>query len=303
VRLAVIVVFGSVNVDFVTRVARIPNPGETVLGPDYAVIPGGKGANQALAAARAGGRVTLVAAVGQDPFAEIGLSLLREAGVDLTRVARAQAHTGAAFIAVDDKGENAITVAAGANAAVAASQLDGLDLGAGDTVLFQREVPQAEVLAAARRARAAGARLILNTAPAGAVPRELIDCLDVLVANEHEATIVAEGLGLAPAGPEDAARLLDAGAGLATVVTLGADGAVAWAAGERVAAAALPVVPVDTTAAGDAFCGAFAAALDRGADLAAAMRQGAVAGSIACTRPGAQPSLPMLAEIEAALAR
>jgi ribokinase len=298
----VIVVFGSVNVDFVTRVPRIPHPGETVLGPDYAVIPGGKGANQALAAARAGGKVTLIAAVGEDPFAEIGLSLLREAGIDLSRVARAKAHTGAAFIAVDDKGENAITVASGANAAVTAGQLEGLALGPGDTVLFQREVPEAEVAAAARRARGAGARLILNTAPAGAVPRDLIECLDLLVANEHEATIVAASLGLAPAGPEDAARLLDAHAGVATVVTLGADGAVAWAGGRRVSAEALRVVPVDTTAAGDAFCGAFAAALDRGADLEAALRQGAAAGSIACTRPGAQPSLPSRADIEAALA-
>lgn len=297
-----IVVFGSVNVDFVTRVPRIPHPGETVLGPDYAVIAGGKGANQALAAARAGAPVTLVAAVGQDPFAEIGLSLLREAGVDLTRVARADAHTGAAFIAVDDRGENAITVAAGANASVSAAQLDGLALGPGVTVLFQREVPEPEVVAAARRARGAGARSILNTAPAGAVPRELIDCLDVLVANEHEATIVARSLGLSPSGPEEAARLLDAEIGLATVVTLGADGAVAWANGQRVAAPALRVVPVDTTAAGDAFCGAFAAALDRGADLASAMHQGAAAGSIACTRPGAQPSLPRLSEIQAALA-
>ena len=165
-----IVVFGSVNVDFVTRVSRIPRPGETTLGPDYAVIPGGKGANQALAARRAGAEVTLVAAVGQDPFADIALSLLRSDGVDCSRIAQVGSPTGAAFIAVEETGENAIVVASGANRLVLASQLDGMALSGSDTLLLQREVPEEEAILAAKRAREAGARVVLNAAPAGAIP-------------------------------------------------------------------------------------------------------------------------------------
>ncbi|PSC03538.1 ribokinase [Alsobacter soli] len=296
-----IVVFGSVNVDFVTRVERIPAPGETVLGPDYAVIPGGKGANQALAARRAGAATLLAGAVGRDPFGDIALSLLREDGVDLGRVARVEAPTGAAFISVSAEGENAIVVAAGANGQARAAQLEGLAFGVNDTLLLQREVPEEEAIAAARIARAGGARVILNAAPAGALDPDLLANLDVLIVNEHEAAIVGQGLGLR-GEPDDIARQIDARHGVATIVTLGPQGAVGWTGGVRRTAPALPVSVVDTTAAGDTFCGAFAAALDDGFGFTTALARAAAAGSLACATAGAQPSIPRKMAIEEAVA-
>src|SRR4051794_33156959 len=227
-----IIVFGSINVDFVTRVERIPQPGETVLGPSYAVIPGGKGANQALAARRAGSQVMLVGAVGQDPFAGIALSLLHEDGVDLAHVARVEPPTGAAFISVDDHGENAIVVASGANAEVLAGQTDGLDFSKRDTLLLQREVPEAQAAKAAARMRQAGGRVVLNAAPAGPISPELLASLDVLVVNEHEVLVVGEALGLS-GDPDTVARAIDNRHGVATIVTLGAQGAIGWTGGVR----------------------------------------------------------------------
>ncbi len=296
-----IVVFGSVNVDFVTRVPRIPRPGETVLGPGYAVIPGGKGANQALAARRAGAAVVMAGAVGRDPFADIGLSMLVRDGVDCARVARVEAPTGAAFISVDEAGENAIVVASGANAAASAGTLDDLALSARDTLLLQREVPEAQAERAARLARAAGARVVLNAAPAGAVSPALLEVLDVLVVNEHEVAVVGAALGIAgEAG--DIAQAIDARHGVATVVTLGAAGAVGWTGGVRRVVPALPVSVVDTTAAGDTFCGAFAAALDGGFGFTLALARAAAAGSLACTVAGAQTSIPWRDAIDTAVA-
>ncbi|GGH08420.1 ribokinase [Alsobacter metallidurans] len=296
-----IVVFGSVNVDFVTRVERIPGPGETILGPGYAVIPGGKGANQALAARRAGAAVALVGAVGRDPFGPLALSLLERDGVDLSRVATVDAPTGAAFISVSDGGENAIVVAAGANAHVSAEQLHDAPLGDGDTLLLQREVPDAEALAAARIANKAGARVILNAAPAGRLDPALLACLDLLIVNEHEAVIVGAGLDIA-GEPDAIARDIDARHGVSTIVTLGADGAVGWTGGLRRAAPALPVTPLDTTAAGDTFCGALAAAMDGGLGFTTALARAAAAGSLACAAEGAQTSIPTREAIDAAVA-
>lgn len=296
-----IVVFGSVNVDFVTRVARIPRPGETTLGPDYQVIPGGKGANQALAARRAGSHVVLVAAVGQDPFADIALGLLREDGVDCARVAAVGSPTGAAFISVDESGENAIVVASGANRLAAAAGLDDLAWSATDLLLLQREVPEEQALLAAQRARAAGARVVLNAAPAGPLAPDLLGALDVLVVNEHEVAIVGEALGLSGT-PDELARAIDADLGVATIVTLGAEGVIGWTGGIRRTAPALPIRPVDTTAAGDTFCGAFAAALDQGFGFTTALARGAAAGSLACLTVGAQVSIPRKAAIDEAVA-
>lgn len=297
-----IVVFGSLNADLVTRVPSIPAPGETVLGPGYAVHPGGKGANQALAAARAGARVAMVGAVGRDGLADAALALLVAEGVDVSRVARVDAPTGAAFIAVDDRGENAIVVAAGANNDARAEQLADLSFGAGDLLLLQREVPEAECLSAARLAKARGARVMLNLAPAGAPSPDLLALLDVLVVNEHEAEVLAGALDLDTEDPLEIAKHVDAALGIATIVTLGAQGVVGWTQGVRRAGPALPVTVVDTTAAGDAFCGAFAAALDRGFGYGGALHRGVAAGGLACTRAGAQPSLPRGEEIEAAVA-
>ena len=294
-----IVVFGSINVDLVTRVTKIPAPGETVLGPSYSVIPGGKGANQALAARRAGAQVSLAGAVGADGFAESALALLRADGVDLSAVATVEAPTGAAFISVDAKGENAIVVAAGANALARASQLAALSLGKGDILLLQREVPDVEGEAAAHAARARGARVVLNLAPAGAITESWLRALDVLMMNEHEAQAVSDTFQLGERDPVAIARAVDARFGVAAIVTLGAAGAAAWTGGVQHRVAAPRVTVVDTTAAGDAFTGAFAAALERGLALPAAMREGAAAGSLACTLPGAQPSLALRAAITA----
>jgi len=296
-----IIVFGSVNVDFVTRVNAIPKPGETVLGPGYDVIPGGKGANQALAARRAGAHVMMIGAVGKDPFAQIGTALMDDAGVDLSAMAHVDAPTGAAFITVDAKGENAITVASGANAFASAKSLAHVSLGPKDTLLMQREVPEAEQIEAARFARAKGARVLLNVAPAGAIAEDLVKLVDILIMNEHEAMSVALGMGFSCDTPEANARMIANERSISTIVTVGSEGAIGWTGGVRRHVPAFPVTVVDTTAAGDAFCGSFAAALDAGFGFTGALGRGVAAGSLACTRHGAQPSLPLKDEIEATL--
>ena len=297
-----IAVFGSVNIDLVTPVARIAAPGETVMGDAYEAVPGGKGANQALAARRAGADVLMAGAVGRDGFADLALALLRDAGVDLAGIAAVAAPTGAAFIAVDARGANAITVAAGANARARAVQLDGL-LPEGGLLLLQREVPDAEGEAAARIARGRGLRTVLNLAPSGRVPDSFLALVDVMVVNEHEAADLAAALSL----PDDHAGLaahLAARFGIgAIVVTLGAEGAAGWADGTAHRAPCPKVAVRDTTAAGDSFVGFFAAALDAGLPFAEAMRRGTAAGSLACTVAGAQPSIPDAAAVDALLAR
>ncbi len=294
-----ITVFGSLNVDLVTEVERLPGPGETVLGPSYALHPGGKGANQALAARRAGAQVALVGAVGRDAFAEIALGLLVQDGVDLRHVARVEAPTGAAFIAVDAEGANQIVVAAGANALARADAVAALEPREGDLLLLQREVPEAECIRAAQAMRAAGGRTILNIAPAGVPAAELLALTDILVANEHEALVVARALGWDDTDPDAIARRIDAERGIACIVTLGAAGAVGWHGGVRRRLAAPVVAVVDTVAAGDSFVGAFAAALSAGFGFSGALQRGLAAGSLACTMAGAQPSVPRREAIEA----
>ena len=295
-----IVVFGSINIDLVTH-AKIPAPGETTLGGDYVAIPGGKGANQALAARRAGARVALVGACGADGFAAPALALLKEAGVDLSATRQVAKPTGAAFIVVDPAGENAIVVAAGANAEARAGQLEELAFGAGDLLLLQRETPDAEVEAAALLARRRGAKVMLNLAPAGVPSAALIGALDYLCMNEHEAATLGAATGVATREPEAIAAALAQSLGLRRSSHWGRPERSASSAASARFAPAPKVSAVDTTAAGDAFVGAFAAALDRGLSFAAAMARGVAAGSLACARSGAQTSLPSAAEIEAAI--
>ena len=295
-----IIVFGSIGVDLVTNVEHIPHPGETVLCEGYFVVPGSKGANQAVAAARAGSNVMHVASCGNDGFATLALSIMKEAGVDLAHVATVAKPTAVALITVDQKAENAIVVASGANRATTLAQLERCAFGVGDTLVLQREIPDGETFAAVDLAKARGARIVLNVAPAGPIPEETLRALDVLVVNEHEALVVARAVGIGASDPEDAVREIAARFGCAAIVTLGADGAVGWTDGVRRVAPALHVTPVDTTAAGDAFTGAFAAALDQGMGFTMALARGAAAGSLACTKPGAQPSIPTKAEIDEA---
>ena len=296
-----ITVFGSLNADLVCPVEHLPAPGETVTGPGYSVVPGGKGANQALAAALAGADVRFVGAVGRDGFREPALSCLKAGGVDLSALADSDRQTACAFIGVDAKGENLIIVASGANLDARAEQLLDLNLGAGDLLLLQMEVTHAENWRAVEIAKAAGARVVLNLAPAGAVPPQVLRQVDVLIVNETEARQIAAQLGWSETAPEQIAARLAADFVASCIVTLGSAGVAAYGAGGTLRLRALAVEVVDTTAAGDAFVGGFAAALDSGAAMKNALAQGVVAGGLACRRLGAQSSLPAAAEIEAAL--
>jgi ribokinase len=296
-----IVVFGSLNVDLVVRTNALPRPSETVLGPSYILVAGGKGANQALAAARAGASVKMAGAVGRDGFAETALHDLAEASVDLSLVARCGRPTGAAFITVDRSGQNQIVVASGANRAARQSQIPGSVLGPETLVLMQMEVPLAENWGLARSARAKGAKVMLNAAPSQPVPAGVLSCLDWLVANEIEIRMASSAAGRAEEDPRMAGAALADATGVGVVVTLGAQGAVAFTQSQAWEIGALPITPVDSTAAGDAFVGALAASLDNGAELPAALRRASVAGALACLVAGAQPSLPLRAAIESHL--
>ena len=295
---AMIVVFGSLNMDLIVPVPTLPGPGETVLAPGHARAPGGKGANQAVAAARAGAGVAMAGCVGRDGFGDELLETVSAAGVDTGPVASVDAPTGLAVVAVAGDGENQIVVASGANTApVHGMVTDGLLAGC-STLLLQLEVPPRETFALARRAKEAGKRVVLNAAPAGPIRPGV---LDLLVVNEGEAARVADGLGMAERAAGDVAARLAADHGLATVVTLGSDGALAAGPGGRWRIGGLAVAPVDTTGAGDAFTGALAAALDNGMALPGALRRASVAGGLACLARGAMPALPDAAAVDARL--
>ncbi|HUC70544.1 MAG TPA: ribokinase [Stellaceae bacterium] len=288
-----ILIFGSINVDVIVPVPRLPNPGETVLGGDLAVLPGGKGANQAVAAHRAGADVAMVGAVGGDSFAAVALDPLRRAGIDTRLVRTARQPTGCAAIMVSDAGENMIAVAPGANSCVRSDQVPGDLLGPGTILVGQMEVPLGETAIMIRRVRASGGCCVLNLAPAAPIDIEILRDLDLLVANAGEAA----SLGSDPAR---VAALLRQG----LVVTRGADGAVAYLAdGGTLSVPALPIAPIDTTGAGDTFVGVLAAALDFGAPLETALKRACVAAGLACLARGAQAAMPDAAAIDTAMAR
>jgi ribokinase len=293
-----IVVFGSINLDLIFALPAIPRAGETLLGPQVRIEPGGKGANQAVAAARDGAAVALAGAVGRDALADDALALLRRAGVDLTRVAVTGAATGCAAIAVDPQGRNAIAVGSGANLLGRAAQIEDALLGPQNTLLLQMECDPAETATLIRRARAAGSRILLNLAPAAGLAPDALRMVDLLVANESEAAWLAAQLG----GGADAASLA-ASLGTAVIRTLGEHGAEAATDEGVLAVPAHAVAAIDTTAAGDCFVGVLAAGIDRGMALADALRRAAVAAALACTRHGSQGSLPLAAETDAAMQR
>lgn len=297
-----VVVVGSANVDLVVDVPRHPRGGETILGGDLRRTAGGKGANQAVAAARAGGAATsFVGALGHDDAAALLLGSLERAGVRTDVVRRVDAPTGTALITVSPDGENAIVVAPGANARVAVGAEQAERVRAADVVLAQLEVPL-EVVTAAARARRAGAALVLNAAPSRDVPDELWREVDVLVVNEHEAADLAGGAAAAD-GPEALADALLARVP-AVVITLGADGSlVARADAPAARVPGIRVEAVDTTGAGDTYCGVLAAALARGADIADAARLATAAAALAVTRPGAQDAVPDAADVAALAGR
>jgi len=289
----VITVFGSINLDLIFALDRLPGPGETLLGPDTRIEPGGKGANQAVAAALDGAAVAMAGAVGGDALAEGALAGLRAAGVDLSRVVRAAATTGCAAICTDPAGRNLIAVGSGANRLARADQVEDALLAPGHTLLLQMETDPAETATLVHRAR--GARIILNLAPAGALDDAALRAVDVLVVNEHE----AEWLAAALRTGADAASLHRALGG--TVVrTLGEHGS-EWAGREGAGSIpAHPVAVLDTTAGGDCFTGVLAAALDRGAALPDALRRASIAAGLCCAGRGSQGSLPSRAQTNAA---
>jgi ribokinase len=272
----VVAVVGSINLDLVARCERLPRPGETLTGATFERVPGGKGANQALAAARLGADVRMAGAVGADSFADEALVLLRDGGVDLAHVRSVEGTTGVALILVAADGENEIVVAPGANAEARAEGLDGAD-----AVLCQLEIPIETVAAAARPARF----FCLNAAPAARLPGELLATVDLLVVNRYEldATGGFEGL---------------------TALTLGPGGAVLLEGGAEVARASPPPVEaVDGTAAGDAFTACLLVSLLEGRSREESLRRACAAGALAASRPGAQPSLPTAEEVDEILRR
>jgi ribokinase len=288
-----ILVAGSANLDFVVKASHIPAPGETVLGREFKTFPGGKGANQAIACARAGGAATeMLLALGEDAFAAPIENSLKEAGVRTHIVRASDQPTGTAFICVSDDAENAITVAPGANATLRATDLPSLD---GCThLLLQLETPIETVTAYARAARSSGVKVMLNAAPARELSKELLSLIDILVVNKGELAAVS-------GHPGDIAECLERIDVPCVVVTLGERGCCARVGDDVVMQDAFAVVPVDTTAAGDTFCGVFAAALDQGMKLTEALRQASAAGALACTQPGAQSSIPTRTELQAFL--
>lgn len=288
-----ILVAGSANVDFVVRAAHVPAPGETILGRDLAIFPGGKGANQAVACARAGGaRTRMLLALGEDSFAPLIEESLRQAGVQLHVVRVAHAASGVALICLADDAQNAITVAPGANAALRGSDLPALDsIG---YLLLQLETPMSTVVDFARTAHASGVKVLLNAAPAQKLPEELLDVIDVLIVNEDELTKVAGSRGAI-------AEVLASLNVPCAVVTLGSRGCCARENGTFHLQPAFKVDPVDTTAAGDTFCGTLASSLCSRTPLALALRRASAAAALATTRIGAQSSIPMAEEVEALL--
>ncbi|AKJ99267.1 ribokinase [Pseudomonas brassicacearum] len=299
---AKVVVIGSLNMDLVTRAPRLPRGGETLIGQSFSTIPGGKGANQAVAAARLGAQVAMVGCVGSDAYGQQLRGALLDEGIDCQAVGVVEGSSGVALIVVDDNSQNAIVIVAGANGALTPAVLDSVDevLQGADVIICQLEVPDATVGHALKRGRELGKIVILNPAPAShALPAHWYGYVDYLIPNESEAAVLS-GLAVDSLDTAEAAatQLMSAGAGK-VIVTLGAQGLM-FANGSSFEHFPAPrVKAVDTTAAGDTFVGGFAAALASGKSEVEAIRFGQVAAALSVTRAGAQPSIPTLQEVQA----
>lgn len=302
-----VVVVGSLNCDLVLRAVRRPLPGETLTGESFQVFVGGKGNNQAIAASRAGAMVSMVGRIGEDGFGDMIAQKLAAAGVDGTFVSRdPERSTGVADIFVDGDGQNSIVVVPEANGRLAREHIDAAQaaLHGAKVVLLQLEVPVATVTYAATKAKAAGAVVVLNPAPAlPSLPPDLVSAVDLFVPNQIEAQQITGIDATTIAGGKAAASALLAIGYPSVVITMGSAGAIfADAHTPPAHAAGHTVAVVDSTAAGDAFCGAMAAGLAEGRSLGEAVRIGNAAGALACTKLGAEPSLPSRAEIDQLLA-
>ena len=299
-----VVVLGSINMDLIGAAPRLPSPGETVLGGGFYTAPGGKGANQAVAAARMGASVRMVGRVGDDLFAPQLLDNLRDAGVDVSGVAEGpDAASGVAMILLDASRENRILVASGANMRCDDTQVDAVKsaLDGADALMLQCEIPAAVSLKAARIAKEMGVHVVWDPAPAGAFPPEAYGLVDVLTPNQAEAAALTVIDVTDVASAESAARALVQRGVRAVVVKMGEAGAFYLSDGDSGYVPPFEVQAVDTVAAGDAFGAAMTCALAEGKSLSEAVRSGAAAGALAVTRPGAQDAMPTRADVEALL--
>jgi ribokinase len=299
-----IVVVGSSNTDMIVQTPHLPRPGETVLGGTFSTAAGGKGANQAVAAARVGGSVTFVARVGQDGFGDQAVQGFADEGIDVDYIVHdSQAPSGVALISVDAQGENCIVVASGANNNLGVADLNAAAgvIASADTVLMQLETPLETVEAAARMAHAQGVRVILNPAPACELSDALLGSVSILTPNETEAELLTGITVTDEASAQRAAEVL-IGRGVETVIlTLGAAGAYVYSEGFQGIVPSYPVEPVDTTAAGDTFNGVLAVALAEGRSLEQAVIFANAAAALSVTQLGAQPSAPDRERVEAFL--
>lgn len=294
-----IVVFGSMNIDMVMPVGGFPKPGETVLcTTDYLSRPGGKGANQAVAAARAGGKAAIIGMVGDDSFGRRSLNNLKHEGVWVSGVGTSERPTGCAMVAVDMQGKNFAIVAPGANLDARADQVPDEAFTPKNIVLTQLEVTAAEAFLILERARAQGSTTILNPSPVRNFAPGALKFVDYLILNEVEALQIAASLGVPGQDPVQIAKILAKAGNLSCIITLEARGAVAARGDDIYAIAALPIEVVDSTGAGDAFCGIFAACLQDGMDWLDALRHASVGAGLSCLGLGAQDGIPFMDDIK-----
>lgn len=296
--MADILVIGSLNADLVVRAPRFPAPGETISGDDLATIPGGKGANQAVAAARQGASVSMLGRVGKDNFGDFLLDNLKANQVDTSLVQRDNAATGTAIIVVDSNGQNSIVLSPGANGKVTPADIKPASFLGPKLVLLQLEIPIESVIHATSTAKAHGVRVLLNPAPARPLPDELIAQTDFILPNESELYLLTGMPVTDIATAESAARILLAKGAQNVIVTLGARGALIVTPEKATHVPSFKVDVVDTTAAGDAFIGGFASGLLRGFALEDAVLYGNACGALAATKFGAQPSLPTAEDVK-----
>lgn len=299
--MANILVLGSVNMDLVVRTTHIPLPGETVLGSDFRTFPGGKGANQAVAAARQGAKVAFIGRVGRDDFGQQLMEQLKSEGIDIQNISIDDtAPSGIASITLDENGENCIVVAPGANYTLTTTHIDRAEkvFKSADILLTQLEIPLEVIISAAKKASEQGLKIVLNPAPARILPEELLRLVDVLIPNENECEILS-GLPVNTLADIEEASLflLNQGVGC-VIVTMGSRGAFFKQSDQcGIHVPAFNVDVVDTTAAGDSFVGSLVVALAEGESISRAVRRGCAAGALATTRLGAQPSIPTKDEV------
>jgi ribokinase len=297
-----VLVIGSLNADLVVKSPRFPQPGETISGDDLQIIPGGKGANQAVAAARQGVQTTMVGRVGSDSFGPFLVDNLKSNNVDTSYVLKTDSATGTAIIVVDANGQNSIVLSPGANGMVTPADVDSASFSNSSLLLLQLEIPTPTVLRAAQRAREHGMQVILNPAPAKSFPAELLSNVDILIPNESELALLT-GMPVTDVSSAEVAAKEILKQGVKTViVTLGSKGALLVTATQVKHVDTYKVNVVDTTAAGDAFIGGFASAMLDGKSLEDSVRYGCACGALATTKFGAQPSLPTKEEVETFIA-